>query len=100
MAVELIVDLSKDAQNFFWEWDKRNDYASRGSEELIEAALATLHYPRQKIEYEDLVEELADAIIAAVHIAWTTNHISGVEVLNRTIKEKLVKGMRQANAND
>lgn len=91
--IQLWVGMTEDTQEFFFEWDKKNDYSSRGSEELLEAALAALHYPRDKITYPQLVEEMADAIISATHVCWSVG--MNIDDLNEAIQRKLQKGQTQ-----
>jgi uncharacterized iron-regulated protein len=98
-AVKLRVDTSLDLERFFEAWDQRNDYSARGAEEFAEAGAAVLQYRRGKITFEELLGELADSIIAAAHIAYTTHEEYpigyGFDRLNDMIVEKLEKGMTQ-----
>ena len=87
------IEFLQQDEDEFVRFDAREDWTKRAPEELIEAALAVFHHDRGKQGVQETIDEMADGIISAVHVAW---HIAGctpggVRVLNDAIERKLKK---------
>ena len=98
MKLEVMTD--PQLVQFFVAWDKHNHWVSRSIEEFLEASTAVMQYGRDdKVTYNELIEEMADVVISAVHVAFTTHDeypiAYGIDRLNEAIVKKLQKGLTQ-----
>ncbi len=85
----LTVSVDSGTLRWFEDWDHFTDFALSASEEWGEAIVAVSHFKRGRIDADALLDELADAIIAARHVA----HTAGVgDRLNNRIALKIAKG--------
>lgn len=92
MDDKITISVPSGVRNWFEAWNRHTDFALSASEEWGEAITAVSHFKRGRISADELVDELADSIIAAAHVA----HIAGaLDGLNERIAQKIIKGMRK-----
>lgn len=91
----LTVTADSDVRQWFDAWNRHTDFALSASEEWGEAIVAVYHYKRNRIDAGTMLDELADAIIVATHVAHTAGVIG---LLNERIATKIAKGMAKVAA--